>query len=473
MVNILLQGELMKNLAGVVMKFVFICIVQGVFSVHGVSGERTFIRGMGMARTSVVVSRGIDALGTNPANLALPDEGRVTFSMMPFGIHAGTQLINFGLYQQYFTGMETDSGRVGYYLTEREKEHLLSALPNTLPQTRVDAEVLLAGLSVRMDGVGSMGISITEHFGGYMNLSSDYLRFLFHGNTAGSEYAFHGTTMMAAWTREYAVGFAGALPRVPFVKWWAFGVAAKLVHGFGYFEVEKFNTSLITSSQGMLTGVVDFRSRAAGSTPFESPFQLFPHPSGTGFGVDVGTSAKLNDVLLVGLSVTDIGSLRWSGNLNGYTADTTLIIDDPLDESQRSAVENALEGRQYQPGSFSASLPTTLRIGMAVEAHKLDFFAWMGGGLLLAFDYTQGLVNSTRSTTTPRVSAGFEYSPWSWLPLRSGISFGGTDGMNVGLGLGILLGTFEMELATENAGWLFQSSSFSYGSIAMGTRLRF
>ena len=47
------------------------------------AGEQTNIRGLGMARTSVAASRGLDAVGINPANLALPDDGTVTISLVP------------------------------------------------------------------------------------------------------------------------------------------------------------------------------------------------------------------------------------------------------------------------------------------------------------------------------------------------------------------------------------------------------
>ena len=51
---------------------------------------------------------------------------------------------------------------------------------------------------------------------------------------------------------------------------------------------------------------------------------------------------------------------------------------------------------------------------------------------------------------------------------RSGISFGGTDGVNCAVGIGIHTGAFDFDLATENLGWIFTPNSAAYGSLAVG-----
>jgi hypothetical protein len=59
-----------------------------------------------------------------------------------------------------------------------------------------------------------------------------------------------------------------------------------------------------------------------------------------------------------------------------------------------------------------------------------------------------------------------------WLPLRTGVSFGGTDRMNLALGFGISLPVFDFEVASENVTWLVAPNTFSHGSVAIGTRFR-
>ena len=168
-----------------------------------------------------------------------------------------------------------------------------------------------------------------------------------------------------------------------------------------------------------------------------------------------------------------MGSLRWTKNAEEKYADTTLVIDDPLNEEQRAAVERAVKGRSRETGAFSTSLPTTVRFGVALEIHKLPEMEDMPGELLVELDYNQSIKETAYSTKTPRVSLGVEYKPIPWLPLRSGVSFGGTDHMNLALGFGVNLGVFDFELASENVTWLLVPKSFSQGSVAIGTRFRF
>ncbi len=444
--------------------------LQLILSITAKGGERANVRGMSMARTFVAASRGLDAVGINPANLALADHGTVTFGILPFGVHIGSDLLDYELYTTYFTGTGTDSGRVGRYLTENDKERLLSSLEDGLTHSRVDIDSRLFGLSLRLPEVGAFAFTISEEATGFVNLPRDYVEFLLHGNQPGSNYDFQTTTAMASWTRNYSVSFGTALPGVSFVKSLSAGASIKLVHGFGYYEVERFNTSLNTAEDGALTGSIDFLSRHAGALPFDEGYSVFPSPAGTGWGVDVGFSGYVEKYLLVGVSVTDIGSIAWKKHIREDYADTTIVVDDPLQSEQRNGIENLVQGDQRTGSAFKSPLPTQLRLGCALAMHEM--MEWKDAELLLALDYNQGLVISPRSTTTPRVSFGLEYKPVKWLPLRSGISFGGTDKMNVALGFGLCFSLFELEVASENVTWLLEPGSFSHGSVAIGTRFR-
>ena len=73
-------------------------LLMTVFALNTYAGgERTNIRGVGMARTFVAASRGLDAVGINPANLPAGDEGTVSIGLMPLGLHVGTDFLNYGL----------------------------------------------------------------------------------------------------------------------------------------------------------------------------------------------------------------------------------------------------------------------------------------------------------------------------------------------------------------------------------------
>jgi hypothetical protein len=202
-------------------------------------------------------------------------------------------------------------------------------------------------------------------------------------------------------------------------------------------------------------------------------FSPFSEPAGTGVGLDLGVSGGINQFLSFGVSLTDIGTIRWSRNTQEYYADTTIVVDDPLAVENRDALEALVAGKQRRTGEFSSPLPTMLRMGVALEVHKMPAFATMPGELLLGFDYNQGLREAPASFLQPRFSLGAEYKPWNWLLIRSGISFGGTDRVNYALGVGFSARFFSLDLASENITWLFSPASSSYGSLAFGMTLKF
>ncbi|MBI4535334.1 MAG: hypothetical protein HY708_03585 [Ignavibacteriae bacterium] len=429
-----------------------------------------------MARTYIAASRGLDAVGINPANLALPDDGSATLSILPLGVHIGSNFLNYDLYSTYFTGVETDSGRVGRYLDESDKRRILDAFSSEVGDVSMTVGARLIGLSVELGEIGAFALTVTDELAGSASLPKEFVEFSLYGNPPGSTYDFSNVNVKASWLRAYELSFGTALPKPGFLEWLSGGFGVKLVHGFGYYEIQRFNTTLTTSENGTLIGRVDYLSRNAGVDPSDDAvmaYGLFWNPVGSGYGVDLGIGAGITKFLSVGIAVTDIGSIEWTKHTEITYTDTTLIIDDPAVVQQQNAIDEVLKGKKKSSASFASSLPTTLRVGLALEFQHVPAFKNMPGQMLLALDYNQGMVDAPGETTNPRISLGVEYKPWRWLPIRTGVSFGGTDRMNVAFGFGFRLGFFDLDLASENVNWLFQPNDFAYGSVALGTRFRF
>jgi hypothetical protein len=436
------------------------------------SSERANIRGMGMARTYVVSSRGLDAVGSNPANLARQDGRTVTLSLPSLGAHLGSDVIDYDLYTRYLTGEATDSGRAGRYLSDADKKAILSGFGDDRGITVVTVDARLVGLKVSVDSIGSFAFTVTDHAAAAAKIPEDYVKFILYGNPAGSQYEFGKTDVRGAWTREYALSFAGVLPAPEGIEWLAGGITAKLVHGYAYFEIERFNTSLSTAYNGILTGTVDVLSRQSTSDMFDkdggSSFSPLPTPAGRGIGFDVGVAGGINKFLTVGVSITDIGSIRWSGNVTEYSADTSFAMEDPLDPDNRDNLENLVSGRKRDGANFSSQLPTTIHVGLGVEVHKIPALKEMPGELDVEADYHQSIREAPAQFMNARFSLGLEYRLVKWFPIRSGLSLGGTDHLNYSLGFGFRTGYFDIDFATENIEWLVSRAHSSYGSIAVG-----
>lgn len=447
-----------------------------VYTASG-GGERTNIQGMGMARTFTAMARGLDAVGINPANLAAHDESLITFGLMPLGMHIGSDFMNLGLYNEYFTGVESEDGREPRYLTDSDKRNILASFPDEIGRASAHLELRPIGVSVRVADFGRASFTMTDYVSASGIVPRDFASFILHGNTPGSLYDFSEAAAYATWLREYALTYAMVMPAPEFVRTLTAGAAVKLVHGFGHFEIDRFNTRLLTGTDGILDGSIDVHGRLSGSEPLRGSsdvaFQMFPAPAGTGFGLDLGVASDVNEYLRVGLSITDIGSVRWTGNVDEIVRAGTIHLDDPLNDAQRDSVENAVMGETRSGGAFTTSLPTMLRLGVAVELHKipgLKEFFWREW--TLACDYNQGLVESAGVAALGRLSMGLEFRPWGFLPLRTGLSFFGADGFSFAFGFGLHSGSFEIDLASEHVNYMLSDESFAHGSVALGMRVK-
>jgi hypothetical protein len=423
-----------------------------------------------MARSSVAASRGLDAVGINPANLALPDDGTVTLSLLPVGIGVGSDFLTYGLYNKFFTGVESPTGRIARNLSESDKQELLDAFPGGTGRIGADAEVRPIGLALRFEGFATFAITATERMAATAVIPSSYARFLLEGMTPGSAYDFSGAAGGAAWTREYALSAGFALPEVPWFKSWSGGLSLKLIHGFAYAAITRDNTWLSTGSDGVLDANVDLAGVSSHADLEHSPF---PSPAGSGIGVDLGVSVELNEYLIAAVSVTDIGSLRWDGDVREVYGQGRMHLDDPMNSRQRDSLEHAVTGDTRPGGAFTVGLPTTLRMGVQVELGNIPWVKkFLYGEMTAACDYRQGFSDFPGSSRIGRLSLGLEYRPWSFFPIRTGVALGGGDHSSFALGFGLRLWVFQLDVASDNIGWLFSQDSFSRGSLGVGLTLK-
>jgi hypothetical protein len=438
---------------------------------------------MGMARTINAASRATDAIGINPANLAIPDIGRFTLSLTPFGAMARTELFTYGDYMDYFTGMPGPEGkRIARPISTEEMNGLLSEMPD-LPRTKAGFECMLFGISFQHPVAGGFGFAIIEHVGTMNSTSKDFFRFTANGlDSLGSEYKFNETNLSSWWYREYSFSYGRKLPFKPnFVKDLYAGISLKILRGYGVFITDRQNSWFgnipLGADQYGLNGNFDFLTRRAGIDLFaeddssRGSFELFPDPVGKGFGVDFGFSSEVREGLRVALSFTDLGSIKWDRNVFESAGGGPFNVTGVLG-AMGDTLEKARKGTTLLGAPFKTSLPATLRLGATMDTREFPFFKFIPGRLLLAFDYTQGLNKSLGNTTIPRFSLGIEYRIIRFVPIRTGLAVGGGDMIRWAFGTGFNSHYFSLDLATEHFGMIFMPRSFQMASISLGMKVR-
>jgi hypothetical protein len=464
-------------------RYFSLCILTMIFYFSAFAGDRSNIRGMGMARTINSASRGTDAIGINPANIALPDIGMFTISLAPMGVMARTELFSLDVYKEYFTGVPgPDGDRVARYLTDQDKNDILSQMPD-LPRTKVGVEIMWFGITYQNPVIGGIGIAIIDHAGSLNTVSKDFFRLGFFGlDSLGSMYKFDGTDISSWWYREFSLSYGRKLPFKPnFVNNLYAGISFKVIAGYGVFSTDRQNSSfgnyLIGADQYGLRGNFDFLTRRSGVDFFNgddssgNSFELFPAPAGKGFGVDFGFSSEIRSGLRVALSFTDLGSITWDRNVFVSEGGGSVEFNGDLDE-MKDTLENVAKGKTYPGSEFKTSLPATLRLGVTMDTKQFPFFNFIPGKMLLAFDYTQGLNNSLGNTTIPRFSLGVEWRVVRFVPIRTGLAVGGGDMVRWAFGTGFNSHYFSLDLATEHIGMVFMPRSFQMASFSLGIKVR-
>ena len=476
---------------------VIIAVVLGVViaSTSDAGNDLVSGRTVGMARTFTASSRGLDAIGLNPANLALDDRGSdVTFEILPLGILAGSDFLNYKIYQDDFTGMDSlgangkpaldangKTVRVGKVLSQSDKDEILGLFPGGISHTQFSVNVTEFGLTVQSGTLGGFGLSVSDRAAVNIDIPEGYLKMVLDAfPPTGAVYSLDNTSFRASWTREFNLSYARIVPfNVAWAKDIAVGIGLKYVQGFAYFGTDHYSGSIQivpTYTQNVLTsepisGNVNFLQYQSGVN-FDSASnasEFLGKPAGRGIGFDFGVSGEVFQALRVGVSLTDVGKMTWTQNTKAIQGSGAFTISDI---TQQDSLKNAFKGDKHDTTSFKTNLPTALHIGGALQVDKAPFVSHFPGQLLVAADLNVGFNNEPGNTKTPRFSIGTEYRPVNMFPIRTGISIGGRERFNWAFGFGINTPVWDLDLGTQSIALLTNPNSFHNASVTIGMRFR-
>jgi hypothetical protein len=454
--------------------------------------DRVSGRTIGMSRAFTASSRGLDALGLNPANLALDDRGStVTFEFVPFGFRAGSDFINYQIYQDYFTGQDSldvngqpavdqngKTVRVAKDLSQSDKDAILELFPGGIAHTQFNFDVTEFGFTVQSATIGGIGFSVSERVGVNLDIPEGYLKMLLQAfPETGATYNLDNTSVTASWLREFNLSYARVLPfELKWAKNISVGIGIKYIQGFGYFGTDHYLgkiQTVVTRDGTVLAGIplsgnFDFLQYQS-HIPDTNYVDNIMNPAGTGLGFDFGVSAELFQAFRVGMSITDIGKVTWDQNTKAIVGTGHFEVSDI---SQQDSVKNAFKGDTHDTTAFTSSLPMALHIGASLQLDKAAFITNFPGQLVLAADLHFGFNEEPGNTKTPRFALGAEYRPINAIPIRTGISIGGRERFQWSLGLGINTPVWDLDFATESIALLTNPSSFRSGSFTLGMRFR-
>ncbi len=446
-------------------------------------GDKFSPRIVGMGRTFTATSRGLDAVGVNPANLALNDrDATVTINLSPIGVSAGSDFLNLKIYNDFFTGIpdpNNPNNRLSKNLSEQDKKDILELFPEGIARTQIGAEAGLIGVSMQF---GNFGFAIAPSIQVPVNLDlpRGYLEFPLNLLPDQAYYSFDGTALNAAVTAQVNTSAAYLLPiDLQPVSNVSVGIGVKYLIGIAYVATDHYKANISTEGDvytdqygntkyltKRIKGNFDFLQFVAiDTTDFK--------PVGSGLGFDIGVSGILFDMVQFGVSVTDIGSMKWDKKTKAIIGKSSFEINNLSDTAQQNTIARSFKGKTIDTTGFEFSLPTALHLGAAMQLD--DVIEELPFGWLVAADMHFGFNEVAGNTKIVQLAIGTELDPLAgWLPLRTGFLIGGRERFSWSAGFGIhFANTFDLDFATQSLALLTNPNEFRTGSFTMGMRLRF
>jgi hypothetical protein len=370
----------------------------------GVTGGLSSARSVAMAGAYTGLAAGVDAARYNPANLGLSEYRQYTIEIVGAGANVSNNSFTLGEYNRY-------SGAI---LSDADKRDILSKVPQDGLNVAADIEASVLSVSR-----GPFAFSIEAVGLADVNVSKDIIDLILNGNSFRDTISVAGTYSDAVAYLGFGLSY-GREVYTAGTRELAVGATLKYLRGLGVERAVDMEGLIATHTTG-LEG--------------DGRFIIQTATGGSGVALDIGAALKINDDYTAGLRIKNfLSTISWSKNTEEHVylfSFDTMTIDNMTDDYIVSD-----DYTKAIPG-FSTSLPSVMNIGVANTS----------GDLLWAVDWEQGFRRAAGATTKPRLSAGLEWWPTSYAPLRAGLSIGGNRSTAWSFGSGVDVGPYYFDFA--------------------------
>ena len=434
---------------------IWIFLIAGSLTAQGFDAKS-----LGLADNYSAISRGVQAMPWNPANLGLERGNTFELNLVSFNIALYNNSFSLSEYNRYFT----KEGNGGKKYSEADKQAILDLIPDGGFRAISNAGVNAFGVAYNNFG---FAVQIIEQGQAVAGVSKELLEIAFNGPTFTTDYYLHDNNPISGASfaaMKISAGYAYPLKtsKIKFLKflrkhvslisvgmnvnYYLGGAAAKIESS--ELKIKRFGAN--NDSVSYLTKIVGVSSATESGSP-----------TGRGFGLDIGAVAKYKKRWFFSLSFSNLfASIKWTENVERFALEESgeIAILGDSNEDKEVSIDTT-----YTIDQFETKLPTVMRAGASYKL--LD-------NLTLVAEWRQGFDDYINNTTTPRVGVGAEYYPLPWLPLRGGLAVGGTHGFQFGLGTGVKVGFFEFDMSYAVINSLWPTASEGIFA-AFGFKLQF
>lgn len=453
----------------------FIVLTSSAFAQSGY--EHLAVNAHGMGRTYVVSAKGLDAVGLNPARLydkySKQFEVRI-FPLASYGIDAGPSFRDPDALDNLFA-LTSDS------ISDEERKEAVVALEDQKLSGRSDLSIL--GASFATEKYGTFAFTWSTHAAVRTDIPDDFLDFLYRAASIIAQTGgyYSDLDIQALWYNDFAISYGNRLlenlnDSVAFFQFLDVGGSAKLIGGVASYQLLPGNYFKVSEPHGQTDVTLNYKILSSYSDDFDpknvpnriSFAFLTPSNAGDGFGFDIGMYAgfiptKLKKpALLVGASVTDIGSITWTNNAQVRAVyNETESFPFQGDVKGLNDSLKVFNGNLHDTSSFVTALPTVFRFGTSLDVGAMGK-QWFGFNPTLAMEYSVGLSETVGSFMNNRLGLGLGMNrQLGQHEVRFGVGFAFQKNLSdVTLGIGTTLAnTVSIDVATAHFTDLFKSQA--------------
>lgn len=371
-------------------------------------------RAVGMGGAYTALARNIECPYWNPANLGIAKSKGLSLNIANAGIDLKNNSFSLSDYNKY-------NGR---FLNDDDKDNLMSSIPADGLSLDLLAEASalnfsIAGFALTCKGYGASNAS----------LDRDPIELLFYGNAVMREVSLEGTHSEAFGMIDVAASYGR-----PLLEWpggeFAVGASLHYLRGLAYEKIAESEGGVVTTDSGFVgSGLI----------------RMITSRGGFGFAGDIGLAVRFEDNWYFSAAWQNLYSkVKWNRDNEErlFTFEMDNVTVEAMADSTLSDSLVTTDEIRYAVDDFSSTLPPVIKLGLAKE---YDRMTW-------SVDWVQGLADRPGQGVNPRISAGFEYLPLKFLPLRTGFGFGGGQGSVYSFGFGLHFVPFNFDLGLAGLG---------------------
>jgi hypothetical protein len=392
-----------------------------LFYVRGFCWGESNPRAVGMGGAYTAMARNVEAPYWNPANLGLADSTEISVGLLNAGVDLKNNSFSLADYNRY-------NGR---FLSDGDKENIILSIPGDGLSMDILAEAsvlnfAMAGFAFTCKGYGASNA----------DLHRDPIELLFYGNAGTREVSLTGAHSEGFGVIDVAASHGRSL-----MTWrggeLAIGASLHYLKGLAYEKIVESEGRVVTTDSGLVGN---------------GALRVITARGGSGFAADIGLAVRFEGKWYFSAAWQNLYSkVSWNQDNREHLFffDMELAtLEDLTDSALRDSLLDSSD-TSYAVSNFSSTMPPAVRLGLARE---YDDMAW-------SVDWIQGLADRPGQGVNPRISAGFEYRHFSFLPLRTGFGFGGGQGSVYSLGFGLHSGPFRFDLGAAGSGTPWPSNT--------------